>query len=221
MLLTKALEDPLAYLPHTTVHDYSSGETIYDQYEPSTSIYLIVAGKVKLIRVSDKGQTVMDIYQTDELFGESALLGPPPRRKEMAVAVEDIKLMAWSRDQIEEVIARRPRLGTALVQFIVQRSESFLQRIQSFSLGTTDRRLAEALLHFSERIGHETEGGAVEMIALTHELLAQYISTTREQVTLLMNQFRHDGYLRYSRKGILLRPDMMRQWLRSSLPLAA
>jgi CRP-like cAMP-binding protein len=103
----------------------------------------------------------------------------------------------------------------------VQRSEGFLRRIQSFSLGTTDRRLAEALLHFSERIGHETEVGSVEMIAFTHELLAQYISTTREQVTLLMNQFRHEGYVRYSRKGIVLRPEMLREWLRRSLPLAA
>jgi CRP-like cAMP-binding protein len=108
-----------------------------------------------------------------------------------------------------------------MVHFIVKRSEGILQRIESFSLETADRRLAEALLLFSERNGHETEAGSVEMIAFTHELLAQYVSTTREHVTLLMNQFRHEGYLRYSRKGIVLRPEMLREWLKRSLPLAA
>jgi len=52
------------------------------------------------------------------------------------------------------------------------------------------------------------------MMALTHELLSQYVGTSREIITHYMNQFRRDGYLRYSRKGILLHRDAMRDWLR-------
>ena len=45
------------------------------------------------------------------------------------------------------------------------------------------------------------------MIPFTHELLSQYVGTSREIVTHYMNQFRRQGYLRYSRKGILLHRD--------------
>ena len=41
---------------------------------------------------------------------------------------------------------------------------------------------------------------------LGHELLAQYIGTSRELVTQYMNQFRRQGFLRYSRKGIVVYP---------------
>jgi hypothetical protein len=36
-----------------------------------------------------------------------------------------------------------------------------------------------------------------------------------------MNQFRRQGYLRYSRKGIMLYRDAMRDWLRNQQSLSA
>jgi len=44
---------------------------IYNQDQPSTSIYLVIDGKIKVSRLADDGhQVVMDIYQPDEFFGE-------------------------------------------------------------------------------------------------------------------------------------------------------
>jgi len=53
----------------------------------------------------------------------------------------------------------------------------------------------------------------VRMAPFTHELLAQYVGTSREIVTYYMNQFRRRGYLRYSRKGITLYRDALNSWL--------
>ena len=210
----KTLEDPLAYLPHSTVLDYAIGQTIYDQTQASTSIYLVIQGKVKICRLAaNDNQVVLDIYQTDEFFGEAALLGSVLLRTEMAIAIERTKVMTWTTTQIGDVAARRPQLAVALLQLLVHRSQFFGERIESFSVDNIARRLARALLRFSERMGHVTENGPVKMSPLTHELLAQYVGTTRENVTHYMNQFRRKGYLHYSRKGILVRPDMIRALL--------
>ena len=56
----------------------------------------------------------------------------------------------------------------------------------------------------------------MRMAPFTHELLSQYVGTSREIVTHYMNQFRRDGYLRYSRKGIILYRDAFKEWLRQS-----
>jgi hypothetical protein len=40
------------------------------------------------------------------------------------------------------------------------------------------------------------------------------VGTSREIVTHYMNTFRRQGYLRYSRKGILIYRDAMKDWLR-------
>ena len=54
------------------------------------------------------------------------------------------------------------------------------------------------------------------MVPFTHELLSQYVGTSREMVTHYMNQFRRQGYLRYSRKGIILYKDAFKEWLRQN-----
>ena len=49
----------------------------------------------------------------------------------------------------------------------------FGNRIESFSIDNIARRLARALIRFSERLGHVAENGSVQMIPFTHELLSQ------------------------------------------------
>jgi CRP/FNR family transcriptional regulator len=194
--------------------EYKRGQSIYSQDQPSTSIYLVIEGKVKVSRMADDGhQVVVDIYQTDEFFGESALLNLP-QRAEQATAMENTKLMTWTTAEIEEIVTRRPRLAVALLQILVQRTIDFGQRIESFSVDNIARRLARSLIRFSERMGVAEADGSVRMVPFTHEMLAQYVGTSREIVTHYMNQFRRQGYMRYSRKGILLYRDAFREWLR-------
>jgi len=189
---------------------------IYNQDQPPTSIYLVIAGKVKVSRLAEDGhQVVVDIYQTDEFFGESALLNLA-HRAEQATALENSKLMAWTGAEIEDIITKRPRLAVALLQIQVQRTLEFGLRIESFSVDNIARRLARSLIRFSERLGAPEEDGAMRMAPFTHELLSQYVGTSREIVTHYMNQFRRQGYLRYSRKGIVLYRDAFKEWLRES-----
>ena len=164
---------------------------------------------------NDGHQVVVDIYQPDEFFGESALLNLP-HRCEQATALENTRLMAWTAAEIEDIVTKRPRLAVALLQILVQRTIDFTHRIQSFSVDNIARRLARSLIRFSERLGTVEENGSVRMAPFTHELLSQYVGTSREIVTQYMNQFRHQGYLKYSRKEIILYRDAFRDWLRQN-----
>jgi len=202
-----ALEDPLAHLPCSGIVEHKKGQLIYRQDQPSTSIYLVIDGRVKVARLAEDGrQTIVDIYRTDDFFGESALLGLP-RMPEQASALEDTKLMAWTAADIGNISQTRPRLAIALLQIVVQRSLEYGHRIESFSMDNIGRRLARTLIRFSHRLGSAEPDGSYRMAPFTHELLSQYVGTSREIVTHYMNLFRRQGYLRYSRKGIILFRD--------------
>jgi CRP/FNR family transcriptional regulator len=212
----KPLEDPLAHLPCSSIAEYRKGQIIYNEDQPSTNLYLVIAGKVKVSRLADDGhQVVVDIYQPDEFFGESAFLNLP-HRSEQATALEDAKLMEWTAAEIEDIVLKRPRLGMAMLQILVQRTLDLTRRIESFSADNISRRLARSLMRFSERLGSTEQDGSVRMAAFTHELLSQYVGTSREIVTHYMNQFRRMGYLQYSRRGIVLYRDAFEQWLKQS-----
>ena len=217
----RQLEDPLAHLPCSSILEYRRGQVIYDQDQPATSIFLVIDGKVKVSRTADdRRQVLVDIYQTDEFFGESAILNSS-KRDEQAVALDNTKVMTWTTAEIEDIVVRRPRLAIALLQILAQRSLEFGRRIESFSVDNIARRLARGLIRFSERLGQTLADGSVQMMPFTHELLSEYVGTSREIVTHYMNQFRRDGYLRYSRKGILLYRDAMKDWLRQQQSASA
>jgi CRP-like cAMP-binding protein len=96
---------------------------------------------------------------------------------------------------------------------MVQRSIDFKERIEGFSAERASHRLARALLRLSERLGTPQEDGSMRIVSFTHELLSQYVGTTRELVTHYMNQFRRDGALRYSRRDIIMYPRALSGWL--------
>jgi CRP-like cAMP-binding protein len=112
------LEDPLAYLPYCRVSEYRKGKTIYGFNQPTTKIYLVIDGAVKVCRITETGRNVlMDIYKADEFFGESAFLASAGRGAEMAAAVENTKVMAWTVEQVEDIIlSRYPQLAIGFVQ---------------------------------------------------------------------------------------------------------
>jgi CRP/FNR family cyclic AMP-dependent transcriptional regulator len=206
------LEDPLVYLSTSSILDYQKGQVIYNQDHPSTNICLVIDGKVKVCRIAADGRPVIvDIYQHKDFFGESALFNSP-RRDEQAVALENTTVMAWTMAEIEEIVMRSPRLGVALLQMLARRSIEFGCRIESFSVDSVAQRLGRGLIRFSERLGQSADDGSVQIMPFTHELLSQYVGTSREVVTHFMNQFRRQGYLSYSRKGIFLRPDALKSW---------
>jgi CRP/FNR family transcriptional regulator len=158
-------------------------------------------------------EVLLDLYQQEKVFGESALLNLPSR-SEQAIALENTALMAWTTSEIEDIIMRRPGLGVALLQLLAQRTIDLTHRIESLSVDNTARRLARSLIQLSDNLGTPQANGSVSMRPLMHTLLAQYVGTSREVVTQYMNQFRKQGYLRYSRRGITLRRDLLQEWLR-------
>jgi len=211
---TKILEDPLSHLPCSTILGFRRKQVIFAQGEPSTGVYLVISGKVKVYRAGEGlSETLLDIYQADEFFGESALVGHP--HADTAVALEDIQVMSWTTGEIERIAAERPKLAIALLQLVVQRSAEFGSRIESFATETIQRRLARALIRFSDRFGHGTGDGAVQMMPLTHELLSMYLGTSREIATHFLNQFRRGGYVRYSRREMVVYADALKQWLKA------
>jgi Mn-dependent DtxR family transcriptional regulator len=50
---------------------------------------------------------------------------------------------------------------------------------------------------------------------LTHQVISEYVGTSREIVTFQMNHLRQKGLLRYSRKGIQVYTDALREHLQA------
>jgi CRP/FNR family transcriptional regulator len=173
--------------------EYEKRQVIYEPTNPSTGLHVIIGGKVLVQRTTADGAKLMvNIHQTDELFGEIVFIGLT-ESPEIATALEPTRVMTWTGDEIERYILERPRLALALLQMFTKRCMEYTQRIESCAAERIEQRLARMLLYLSERLGHMSEDGKLKMLPLTHKLLAQYVGTSREIVTSNMVQFSAAG----------------------------
>ena len=210
---SSGMEDALSYLPRKSVTLCRKGQRIFDEHQASPGLHLVVRGRVKVtVPVDDGTETVVDFFGTDDFFGESSLLAPP-RYIERATALESAALMSWTPKEIEEQAEKQPKLGIALLQMLVKRSQDYQARLQSMALEKTPERVVRALLRFGERFGTPTDDGAVHIPPLTHQMISEYVGTSREIVTFQMNHLRQKGVLRYSRAGIEIFNDALRECL--------
>lgn len=208
-------QDVLMYLPRKGVTGYRKGQVIFAEHQPPMGLQLVVQGRVKVsIPLEDGTQTVVNIFTTDDFFGERSLLGTQPGI-ERATALDNVTLMSWTSQEIEEEVARQPGLGIALLQMLVRRGLDYEERLQFFALHNAAERVAASLLRFAARLGVRDEDGSIRIAPLTHQVISEYVGTSREIVTSQMNFLRQKGYLRYSRKGIQIYEDALRDHLRA------
>jgi CRP/FNR family transcriptional regulator len=195
-------EDPLTYLARKPIQGFGKGRVIYGPQRPPTALYLVIFGRVKISTTAADGcQTIGRIVCTEGLFGESALVGGG-LSSEIAVALDDVSLMSWTRDEIEAHIDREPRLGVALAQYFMRRCLELEERIESMAVQKIPERILRALAQLAETLGRPMEDGAVRIDSLTHQTLAEFVGTSREIVTYQMNRLRREGMVRYSRRYI-------------------
>jgi CRP-like cAMP-binding protein len=201
-LSTAPVEDPLTYLPRKPVQEFSRRQVIYDAQRPAGGLYLVILGRVTVRLDADDGyQTIARIVCAEGIFGESALIGPAARQ-ESAVALDDVTLMGWSREEIETQIDREPRLGLALAQYMVRQCLELQERIESLAVHKTPERIMLALAQLAVSMGTAMADNATRIPALTHHTLAEYVGTSREIVTFQLNRLRRKGCLKYTRKYI-------------------
>lgn len=214
-------EDPLVYLPRKGMVEYRRRQIIFHQDHPSDGTHMVVQGRMKVSSTAEDGSlTIIEIYAANEFFGESGLLGLA-KRGQTASALESTTLVSWTTAEIEANIDRQPKLGIVLVQMMVQRSLEFEERLQSFALERAKERLVHSLLRFADRMGVQQDDGTVRLPPLTHQVLSEYVSTSREIVTAQMNHLRQEGYLNYSRKGTNIHRDALREYLQRGKKSAA
>jgi CRP/FNR family transcriptional regulator, cyclic AMP receptor protein len=217
-------EDILMYLPRRGVQEFAKGRIIYDAQEPATALYVVILGRVKLSTTADDGgQTVSRIVRTEGLFGESSLI-TPSHCGESAMALDNVTVMSWTRNEVEQQVDREPRLGIGLAQYFVYQCLELQDRIESMATRNTPERVSLALLQLAANLGSPLPDGYLRIASLPHYTIAEFVGTSREIVTFQMNRLRRLSLIRYSRKHIDVYAQAMRENLRSKsvdVPYAA
>ena len=109
---------------HTETRDLSAGETIFEQGETGTAMYVVAEGEVEIL----SGSVVLETARPGSVIGEMALIDHA-LRSATAVAKTDCKLVAVDQRRFEFLVQQTPYFALEVMQLMAERLRRANSRI--------------------------------------------------------------------------------------------
>jgi CRP/FNR family transcriptional regulator, cyclic AMP receptor protein len=178
---------------------------IYRMGDERDAIYGLVNGHIKLTREDASGNRVLlEILPPGTVFGEDALFANGKRIR-TARAHDMVTIVRLGRADVLRLMAEFPRLNEYFFRLIGERLLRAEERICDLSLDGIASRLAKVLLDLATRYGVPQEGGRrLISLRIPHRELADLVGSTRESVTMHLNDLRRREVVEFSNRRILI-----------------
>jgi len=191
-----------------------SGKQIVLANEPSSEVYFIVNGRVRVLLYSAlQGKPVLfATLGAFEMFGEIAAIDGAPRSATVE-AEEDCILAVLPKEQFLRLIHLYPALSFAVMKQLAARVRRLSQRVFEFSTLGVQARIYAELLRLTASAG-EQDGQALLSPAPLLVDLAARVSTHREAVSRVISRLQDNGIVRREGSNIrFLDIDRLRRLL--------
>jgi CRP/FNR family transcriptional regulator, cyclic AMP receptor protein len=102
------------------IRHYHAGESVFRQGEVGVGMYLVTKGRIEIYVIDPeaKSERSREIYITQllagDFFGELSLVEENGRRTATAVAREETILIGFFKPDLNEILSRRPAMGTKI-----------------------------------------------------------------------------------------------------------
>jgi len=182
-------------------------QCLFHQGEPADAVYLIKAGKLKLVQVSPDGRAViLDVVGPGEVLGETALFQEQPQLFS-AIALEDAKLCVFNRSQFEAMIQRHPSAATSIISYLARRLYDNMQLTVDATGAPVREKVVRLLLRLAEKYGRKVPDATVIELEITQQELADMVGASRVMVANVLKQLREEGLVTRQDGRYLLQPQ--------------
>ena len=181
-----------------------AGEYLFHQGEDSETMYVLLAGQIKLTQITGSGHQIIVDY-----FGPGAAVGiiiglssiPYPLSAEV---VEDCEAVSWQREDLRQLMLRFPQLALNGLDMLAIRFQVLQERFQEIATQRVEQRIARMLLRLTQQFGKKTAEGILIDMPLARQDLAQMTGTNVYQVSRIVSKWEHDGLIKTGRKRFVL-----------------
>jgi CRP/FNR family transcriptional regulator, cyclic AMP receptor protein len=186
------------------------GDVLYIEGDIKTEIFLLKKGRIKLYSShEDIQETIFEILQEGDVFGKLGIDTDTDVSGETAQIITDDGLVCSIRvEQIEIYMLKVPQLAINYANMLAQKLQQIESKYAIFLKKDIRNRLAEFFKMHAYYEGKTTDRGVEISSFLTHQEIANFIGTSRQTVTTLINDMARKNLLHISSAGIILIPHV-------------
>ena len=172
---------------------YKKGNIVVLEQEMGAALFVIVSGKVKIVRTDEDGrEVILSIFGPGEFFGEMSLLDGLARSASVVSLTKSELFMIHRRDFLK-LLHEHPQVAISLLGELTMRLRKADAQIKSLSLKDAAGRVANVVLMLADDIGVFRKGKVeIDELPLQQDM-ANMAGTTGETVVRLFTQFGTGG----------------------------
>jgi CRP-like cAMP-binding protein len=128
---------------------FSKGDIIFCEYEPGINFYFLIEGRVKITKIIDDKEKILDILYPGEIFGEMAIIDEAPRSATI-VAMDNVKALEFNKANFEVLMTAKPELAVKLLKVFANRIYDQKRRLRILTLPTSETKVADVFVMLAE-----------------------------------------------------------------------
>ncbi len=194
-----------------TVREFGESEQIFLQGEPATYFFIVLAGWIKVYRVTPAGsEAVLGVFTQGQSFAEAAAF-TDGRFPASAEAVTPVRLMSFQSSNLRRLLAENPEIGLSMLASTSVHLHLLIQQIEQLKARTGAQRVAEFLLSLSTVEG---SGGGPQRINLPYDktLIAGRLGMQPESLSRAFAKLRRLGVAIEQSVAIINDPEHLRHF---------
>jgi CRP-like cAMP-binding protein len=183
---------------------YKKGSIILLEEETGAALFVIITGKVKIVRMDDDGrEVILSILGGSDFFGEMAILDGLTRSASVVATSKSELFMIHRRDFLR-LLNDYPMVAIALLRELTGRLRKADTQIKSLSLKDAAGRVANVVLQLADEVGMFRKGRVeIDELPLQQDL-ANMAGTSRETISRMIHKFIKKGYLQLQGNKLII-----------------
>ena len=123
---------------------YDDNRIIFLENEAGNALYIIQQGEVRITKINNKHEILLNILKPGDIFGEMAILENKSRNAN-AISSGQVKLIAVSKDNFESIVKIHPEIAYKIIELLSDRIWFIHQQISTIMISDPVTRLFDAL----------------------------------------------------------------------------
>jgi CRP-like cAMP-binding protein len=179
---------------------------VYLPDEPSESIFFLAKGVIKIATHSVDGKEVIkSLFQPLAMFGELGIIGESKRQDFAQALREEVHLYVLKVEDLKKLMRSNFQLCDKVMTLFGNRLIRAESKLESLIFKDARTRIVEFIKDSVARSGRQVGFEMLLKHSLTHQDIANITCTSRQTVTLVLNELRKSDLIYFNRGKILVR----------------
>jgi CRP/FNR family transcriptional regulator, cyclic AMP receptor protein len=183
--------------------DYPPGAIMCVEGDPTTHVFVLLGGWVKVLSVTDDHENVLDLRGDGDIVGETAGETTGYRNATLQ-AIGTVHALLVPYDRFSSFLDTHPGADHAYRRMMTQRWSDATTILRRRAVTSGAQRLAGLLLHLARRHGSGADDTIEVALPLSQEELASMVGTSRATVTRALSNWRKRGLIRTGQRRITI-----------------